>query len=77
MSSVLRVPSKISEIDRALKAMGFRIQERRSGGHPVYKHPMAEQVLTVPGTPRSAGTTLKRALSRARKILREAGVTQP
>lgn len=73
MGGINRVPSKISEVDRALRAMGFKLLDDR-GKHPRYKHPMAETKLTVPGTPRSVSMAKKRALSAARKILREAGV---
>jgi len=76
MSSIYRVPARISEIDRALKAMGFRLIEGPRGKHPKYKHPMARTALVVPGTPRSPSETKKRVLSAARKILREAGAIQ-
>lgn len=76
MSSIYRVPAKISEVDRALRGLGFRLVQEPRGKHPKYKHPMAMTRLTVPGTPRSASMAKKRALSAARKILREAGVPQ-
>lgn len=77
MSSIRHVPSRVKEIDRALRGLGFRLAGYRSDTHPYYEHPQVEGQLTIPGTPRSAGVALKRALSKARRMLADAGIQCP